>query len=43
VGAKSSIKRSAVGPHCKIGSGVRMTNCVLMDHVTIRDKATPQY
>ena len=32
------IKKSCVGPHCKIGSNVRLTNCILMDHVQIADK-----
>ena len=34
------IKKSCVGPHCSIGSGVRLTNCILMDHVKIADKVT---
>jgi len=32
------IKKSCVGPHCIIGSNVRLTNCVLMDHVKIHDR-----
>lgn len=38
VGGRSTIKKSCVGPHCVIGSNVRLTNCILMDHVKIADK-----
>jgi translation initiation factor eIF-2B subunit gamma len=38
VGARSSIKKSAVGNHCKIGAGVRLANCVLMEGVVVHDK-----
>ncbi|KAL1507917.1 hypothetical protein AB1Y20_007522 [Prymnesium parvum] len=34
------IKKSCVGPHCTIGSNVRLTNCIIMDHVKISDKVT---
>lgn len=40
VGARSTIKKTCVGAHCRIGSGVKMTNCILMDHVVIGDKVT---
>ena len=38
VGAHSSVKKSCIGPHCRIGAAVRLTNCIVMDHVTIGDK-----
>ena len=38
VGARSSIKKSAIGANCKIGSGVRLANCVLMEGVVLHDK-----
>ena len=38
VGQRTSIKKSSVGPHCRIGSNVRLTNCILMDHVVVGDK-----
>lgn len=38
VGARSSVKKSSVGPHCRLGSGVKLTNCILMDHVVVQDK-----
>lgn len=34
------IKKSCVGPHCTIGSNVRLTNCILMDHVKIANKVS---
>lgn len=34
------IKKSCVGPHCTIGSNVRLTNSILMDHVKIASKVT---
>eukprot|EP00908_Phaeocystis_cordata_P012671 Transcript_23672.p2 GENE.Transcript_23672~~Transcript_23672.p2 ORF type:complete len:440 (-),score=222.48 Transcript_23672:35-1354(-) len=40
VGARSSVKKSCVGPHCRLGSGVKLTNCILMDHVVVHDKVT---
>jgi len=40
VGARSTIKKSAVGPHCRIGANVKISNCVLMDHVVVHDKVT---
>jgi len=40
VGGRSSIKKSTVGPHCRIGSSVKLTNCVLMDHVVLHDKVS---
>jgi translation initiation factor eIF-2B subunit gamma len=42
VGGRSAIKKSCIGPHCRIGSGVKITNCILMDHVVIGDKVTMQ-
>ena len=30
-----SIKQSVVGKHCTIGEKVRITNCIIMDHVKI--------
>jgi len=38
VGARSSIKKSAVGNNCRIGAGVRLANCVLMEGVVVHDK-----
>ena len=35
LGERVSIKHSAVGNHCNIGDRSKITNCVLMDHVTI--------
>ncbi|EOD39568.1 hypothetical protein EMIHUDRAFT_97762 [Emiliania huxleyi CCMP1516] len=32
------VKKSAVGPHCRLGAGVRLTNCVLMEGVVVHDK-----
>jgi len=40
VGMRSSVKKSSVGPHCKLGAGVKLTNCILMDHVVVQDKVT---
>ena len=42
VGARSSVKKSCIGPHCRIGANVKITNCVLFDHVVIGDKVTMQ-
>ena len=40
VGGRTAIKKSCIGPHCRIGSGVKLTNCILMDHVVVHDKVT---
>ena len=40
VGGRTAIKKSSIGPHCRIGSNVKLTNCILMDHVVIGDKAS---
>lgn len=40
VGGRSSVKKSSVGPHCRLGAGVKLTNCILMDHVVVHDKVT---
>jgi NDP-sugar pyrophosphorylase family protein len=37
MGDKCSIKRSVLGPSCKLGSGVKIINCVLMDGVVVED------
>ena len=37
VGERTSIKKSAVGPHCVIGKNVKIAGCVIMDHVEIKD------
>lgn len=34
---KCSIKRSVLGPMCKLGSNVKIINCVLMDSVIVHD------
>lgn len=31
------IKKSSIGRHCKIGANVRITNCILMNHVIVGD------
>mmetsp|Transcript_43926 Transcript_43926/g.146365 ORF Transcript_43926/g.146365 Transcript_43926/m.146365 type:complete len:441 (+) Transcript_43926:68-1390(+) len=38
LGPRSQVKKSAVGPHCRLGAGVRLTNCVLMEGVVVHDK-----
>ena len=40
MGGRSSVKKSTVGPHCRLGFGVKLTNCILMDHVVVHDKVT---
>ena len=40
VGGRSSVKKSSVGPHCRLGANVKLTNCILMDHVVVADKVT---
>ena len=40
MGGRSSVKKSSVGPHCRLGAGVKLTNCILMDHVVVHDKVT---
>ena len=40
VGARSSIKKSCIGPNCRIGSGTRLTNCVVMEGAVIGNKVT---
>ena len=37
IGEKSSIKRSVIGKDCQIGAGVRISNCVIMDRVTLEN------
>lgn len=37
IGAKSVVKGSSVGQECKIGANVKLTNCIIMDKVTIAD------
>ena len=37
IGEKTSVKRSVVGDHCNIGKNVKISNCVIMDYVTIED------
>ena len=37
VNERCSIKKSVVGMHCTIGKTVKLTNCVIMDYVTIED------
>jgi len=39
-GAQTTVKRSVVGSHCRLGSGVRIANSVVMDHVTLGDKVS---
>ena len=34
---KCSIKRSVLGPMCKLGNNVKIINCVLMDSVIVHD------
>lgn len=34
---KCSVKHSVIGQSCTIGEKVRITNCILMDNVTIRE------
>lgn len=34
----TTIKKAIIGNHCIIGSGVKITNSVIMDHVFIEDK-----
>ncbi len=34
---KCSIKRSVLGAMCKLGSNVKIINCVLMDGVEVQD------
>jgi len=40
VAGRTAIKKSSIGPHCRIGSGVKLTNCILMDHVVVGDKVS---
>ena len=40
VGGRSSVKKSSVGPHCRLGANVKLTNVILMDHVVVHDKVT---
>jgi translation initiation factor eIF-2B subunit gamma len=40
VAGRTAIKKSSIGPHCRIGMNVKITNCVLMDHVVIGDKVS---
>lgn len=35
IGDKSSIKKSVIGKHCKIGNNVKIVNCVVHNHVTV--------
>jgi NDP-sugar pyrophosphorylase family protein len=37
VGERTGIKRSVIGPHCVIGGGVKISNCIIMNHVRIED------
>ncbi|EGG14061.1 eukaryotic translation initiation factor 2B [Cavenderia fasciculata] len=37
LGAKSSVKKSIIGKHCKFGLSVRIENAIIMDHVTVED------
>lgn len=37
VGERTSIKKSVVGPHCVIGKNVKISGCVIMDYVEIKD------
>ncbi|KAG8782483.1 hypothetical protein FRC12_020773 [Ceratobasidium sp. 428] len=37
VGERASIKRSVIGEHCRIGKNVKITGCVVMDHVEIAE------
>lgn len=37
VGERSTVKRSAIGSHCVIGKGARLTGCVLMEYCVIED------
>lgn len=39
-GAQTTVKRSVVGSHCRLGSGVKIFNSVVMDHVTVGDKVS---
>lgn len=40
IAGRTAIKKSCIGPHCRIGSGVKLTNVILMDHVVIGDKVS---
>lgn len=37
LGEKTSVKRSIVGKHCKIGDKCKIANSVIMDYVTVLD------
>lgn len=34
---KVNIKQSTIGKHCKISEKVKITNCIIMDHVVIEE------
>ena len=38
-GENNSVKKSTIGSHCRLGTGVKITNSVLMDHVIVEDGA----
>jgi len=37
---KGSVKKANIGKHCKIGPLVKISNSIIMDHVTIKEKCT---
>ncbi|KAL6771923.1 hypothetical protein ACKKBG_A28310 [Auxenochlorella protothecoides x Auxenochlorella symbiontica] len=39
LGDKSTVKRSVIGPNCRIGAGAKIINSVLMADVTVEDGA----
>ncbi|KAF8322193.1 hypothetical protein DL93DRAFT_2072048 [Clavulina sp. PMI_390] len=39
IGERTSIKKSVIGSHCMIGKNVKISGCVIMDYVEIKDGA----
>jgi hypothetical protein len=37
IGERSSVKKSVIGAHCVIGRNVKISGCVIMDHVEVCD------
>eukprot|EP01133_Synstelium_polycarpum_P009751 gene9751-11387_t len=37
LGAKSSVKKSIIGKHCKFGQGVKIENSIIMDYANVED------
>lgn len=37
IGDRCSVKKTIIGNHCSLAANVKLTNCIVMDHVRIEE------